>query len=117
MSERTSQTVDKQGSGAGVLARLWWMLLGNAVLGLCLILIFECRNGVLCTSDAVFWFTVASLALVRYFDVKFLGGCTAIGAPASMRHWVRYTALLIVCSGLLWALVHATRDLWAGPAR
>jgi hypothetical protein len=117
MSEPDRQLVDRQSSGTGVLARLWWMLLGNVVLGFSILFVVEHKDGAFCTSDVVFWLTVASLVLVRYVDVRFLNGCTATDAPASIHHWVKYTTLLILCCGLLWVLAHVVKYLWLGPGR
>jgi len=107
MSEHEHQTADKQSSVAGVMSRLWWMLLGNALLAFSIIFIVQRSEGFFHTADVVFWAAVASLVLIRYVDVRFLGGQTATGAPASGRHWIKYTALLLVCSVLLWAVAHA----------
>jgi hypothetical protein len=109
MSEPDRQLMDRQNSAAGVMARLWWMLAGNAVLGFCAVFIFHYRDGWFHTADAVFWITAASLVLVRYLDVRFLNGLTGAGAPATIRHWVRYTGVLILCSVVLWGIAHTAR--------
>jgi hypothetical protein len=112
MSNLTPQTTDRQGTAAGVLARLWWMLFGNAVLALSAVFIFHNTAGFFHTADAVFWCAVASLVLVRYLDVRFLDGLTATGARASTRHWVKYTVLLVVCSAVVWAFAHTANSLF-----
>jgi len=89
------------------LVRLWWMLLGNAVLALSAVFIAHNTGGFFHAADAVFWCTVASLALTRYVDIRFLDGLTAAGAPASTRLWVKYSAVLVVLSAIVWALAHA----------
>lgn len=95
------------------MARLWWMLLGNMVLALCLIFIYRNTGGFLHAADPVFWVTVASLVLVRYLDIRFFHGRTATdGAPASITHWVRYTVLLVACSAAVWVLAHAANYLF-----
>jgi hypothetical protein len=111
MSDHGPQTADRQGTAAGVLARLWWMLLGNAVLALSVVFIFHNTTGFFHAADVVFWCAAASLVLIRYVDIRFLNGLTAIGEPASMRHWVRYTVVLIVCSAAAWILAHAVNQL------
>jgi len=107
MATRDDQLVEGQGTGLGILARLWWMFIGNIVLAFSLLFIAESRDGFFHTADGVFWITVISLVLVRYADIKYLHGATATGTPASMRNWTRYAAGLIVISILAWALAHA----------
>jgi hypothetical protein len=113
MSEHNSQTVDKQGTAAGVLARLFWMLFGNAILAFSAVFILHNRGGFLHTADLVFWITVAVLVLVRYLDIRFLNGLTAAGAPASMRHWIRYVVVLLAVAVVGWILAHAANYLFA----
>jgi len=112
MSEHDRRTADAQSSAAGILARLWWMLLGNAVLAFCIIFIFQHKGVFLHAADGVFWIGVASLVLVRYLDVRFLNGSTAVGEPASMRHWARYAVLLVIVCTVFWALAHGANYLF-----
>lgn len=118
MSGRDHQTIGTQSSGLGIIARLWWMFLGNMILFICLVLIYDNTGGFLHAADMVFWVTVASLVLVRYLDIRFLNGRTATDAPASITHWVRYTVLIVACSAAVWALAHAMSYLFvAGTAQ
>jgi len=112
MSGHDRQAIDKQSAASGVLARLWWMLLGNAVLAFSIIFIFENKRGFFHAADVVFWITVATLVLVRYLDIRFLHGQTATGAPASTHQWVKYVAWLMVCSTLAWVSAHAANYLF-----
>jgi len=114
MSDNDPRIADRQSSAAGVMARLWWMLLGNVLLAFSLVFIFERSGGFFHAADVVFWITVASLVLIRYVDIRFLDGRTTTNAPTSIRHWIRYVALLVLCSGALWALAHATSYALAG---
>lgn len=100
------QVLDRQSTGRGILARLWWMFFGNVVLVFCILFIIENRGSPFQTSDWVFWFDVASLVLIRYVDIKFLDGCTVTGARASISHWIRYATLLAACSAAVWTLAH-----------
>jgi hypothetical protein len=111
MSVHSPQTTDRQSTAAGLLVRLSWMLLGNAVLGLSAVLIFRNTTGFFHTADAIFWITVAGLVLLRYIDIRFLNGLTAAGAPASARHWVRYVIILSACSVAVWTFAHAMNHL------
>jgi hypothetical protein len=111
MAVRTPQMVDEQGTAAGVLARLWWMLIGNFTLALCIVFIVQNRSGFFHAADPVFGIAVASLVLVRYIDIRFCKGLTATGAPASMRTWTRYAIFLVLGSAVVWAVAHAASHL------
>jgi len=106
MPTPSNQTADGQSTLLGILVRLWWMFFGNIVLGFCILFIIENRGSFFHTSDWVFWIDAATLVLVRYVDIRFLDGCTATGARASITHWIRYAALLVACSAAVWTLAH-----------
>lgn len=96
---------DKQSGGLSLLLRLFWIVIGNFVLFLMIFGIYGGNKG-FSLKDVIYGATVFLLILVRYIDIKFLGGLTAQGTPASMKHWHRYVAGLIVCAGLFWGLAH-----------
>jgi hypothetical protein len=106
MSKQNDQTVVRHDGFLSVIARLFWMVLGNAILFISSIFIFEHEGATLHTIDAVFWITVAAIMLVRYLDIKFLGGLTATGTPASITHWRKHVTLLLICSTAVWVLAH-----------
>ena len=116
MAGQTLQTVDEQGTAAGVLTRLWWMLIGNFILALCLIFIVQKRDGFFHAADPVFGLTVLSLVLVRFIDIRFCKGLTATGGPASMKTWVRYAILLAVGSAVVWAAAHGASHVLSRTA-
>jgi hypothetical protein len=111
MSKQIDQTNDRQGGILGITLRLFWMFFGNAVLFISSIFIFEHESATLHIVDAVFWITVAALILVRYLDIKFLGGLTATGIPATIANWRKYVALLLICSTAVWVISHAVNYL------
>jgi hypothetical protein len=113
MSGHDPQTTDKQSTGLGIIARLWWMLLGNAILAFSILFIVENKDGFFRIADLVFWTAVGTLVLVRYLDIRLLNGLTVTGSPASIRHWVKYVAILVACSTTTWALAHAV-NYWLG---
>jgi len=119
MAGHDHQNIDRQSSLLAFIARIWWMFLGNVIPAFCLVFIYDNTRGFFQAADIVFWVTVASLVLVRYLDIRFLNGRTASGdAPASIRHWVKYTVLLLACSAGVWALAHALSYLFvAGTAQ
>jgi len=118
MSKQSEQTVkstepatSKQDSSAGLLARVFWMLIGNMVLVISMIIIFQYKDSMFHAADLVFWITIAALILVRYLDIKFWGGMTAAGGPATIANWNRYAAALLIGSVGVWALSHVVNYL------
>jgi hypothetical protein len=105
MSNPDNLTTIKSGSTPALLSRLFWMLLGNAVLLISGVSILHQDRG-FHTADAVFGITVTALILVRYFDVKFWDGATCTGKPATMAHWRRYAVILLGLAGAIWAVLH-----------
>lgn len=107
MSQHTKQEPSQpvQTGCLSVIVRVTWLLFGNFALALLATLIV--RAGTVSALDAVFWGVVSVLVGARYIDVTRLGGLTAEGDPASLRHWRRYSAYLVAASAGLWALAHA----------
>ena len=46
MPIQNNQLSDKQGSGLGVLLRIFWMFIGNVILFICALLIFQNKAGI-----------------------------------------------------------------------
>ena len=92
---------------AGCFLRIFWMMIGNALLLACAYGIFQHRSSLLGMADALYWATVGSLLAARYVDIRYLYGLTAEGDPAAMAHWRRYAAILGVVSTGLWLGAHA----------
>lgn len=93
-------------SGWGGLARLYWMLLGNAIVGYTSVAIAQHTHS-LSWRDLLFWSAATSLVAVRYLDVTVLGGTTADGARAMVSHWRRYSIVVLLVSAGCWAAAHA----------
>jgi hypothetical protein len=92
---------------AGCLLRIFWMLLGNALLAGCALVVVQNRSSFFGIADAAYWATVASLLAARYVDIRHFRGTTAEGEPATMAHWRRYAVAVALVSACLWAVVHA----------
>jgi len=52
----------------------------------------------------IFWLIALALILARYVDIKFLKGETADNKPATLKHWRRYSVILLSAAGLLYLL-------------
>ncbi len=116
MSGHSEQASDKQGTALGFLARFWWMFFGNMFFAFSLIFILFNKGGFFHPADWVCWITVASLVSLRYVDVRFCDGQTAMGGRASMADWTRYSALLLACAVVLWGIVHTVNYLLVSRA-
>jgi hypothetical protein len=111
MTKQIDQTTEKYDSIFSLFVRVFWALIGNAILLLTTIFIFLHKGAIFYTADIVFWGTVAALVLVRYLDIKLYNGLTITGQPASMSHWRKYTVILLLCSTVVWAIAHAINYL------
>ena len=107
MTASSNQPIDKQRGILAILARPFWMLLGNFILMICSANIIMGERSSARTSDIIFWSAVAAMIIVRFLDIKFLGGLTATGKPASISHWRKYVIVVVLCSAALWAAAHA----------
>jgi hypothetical protein len=102
------QSTEKPHELSGCLARMLWMAVGNLVLVLAAIFIAQDHVGfALTATDAVFWATALCLPIVRFVDIRYLNGKTNDSQPATMAHWVRYTAAILGGSLVLWLIVHS----------
>ena len=93
----------------GAVARLYWMLLGNAGLSLLAFRIAQRGPERTWITDVAFWTVVASVVLVRYLDIVRLGGTTASGDPASLGDWRGYSWRLLLIALAVWIVAHALR--------
>ena len=112
MKKQNDQPTEKYDNMLGLLARLYWMLVGNMTLFILTIFILMNKGKPFNAADVVFWITVAALVLTRYFDIKLLGGLTVTNQPASMAHWRKYTIFLLIGSTAVWGLLHAINYLF-----
>lgn len=113
MSTRSDQTVEGQGGLVGILLRLFWVAAGNLVLVMSSVSILQHKGTAFRVADVVFWITVPALVLARYLDIRLCDGQTAMGAPATMTHWRRYSLMLVVICAAAWGLCHTADYLLA----
>ena len=104
-SEPAGTPVRNQESGSSSLARIFWMLIGNVILFFLAMSIYQ-RHTTLSWFDLAYWIAVLLLVLIRYCDIKYLGGLTAQGQPASIAHWRKYVILLLLIATGVWLVAH-----------
>jgi len=112
MTKQNDQSTEKYDSIFSLIVRIFWMLFGNVILIVSMVLIFQRKDWMFHTADVVFWGTVAALVLARYLDIKLWRGLTATGSPASMAHWRKYVVILLVCSTAAWVILHIINYLF-----
>jgi hypothetical protein len=97
----------RQDTLVGVLARFYWMLIGNAAIALAAAPILKPSPTFFNRADLVYWLLVASVAAVRFLDIRYLGGLNSMRQPATMRTYRRYLALLLGVCTVIWGAAHA----------
>ena len=112
MPAPTNQTTDKQRGALAILARIFWMFLGNFALMVCAANIFMGESSSTRISDIIFWCVVPAMIIVRFLDIKFLDGQTTTGEPATLSHWRQYAVLLIIISAVIWLAAHAVAGMF-----
>jgi hypothetical protein len=53
-------------------------------------------------ADILFWLFAIGLILVRFVDIRFLKGETMDNQPATLKHWLRYSLVLLIAAGCLY---------------
>jgi|GEM_PF-1768706 len=89
------------------LPRLYWMLLGPALMVVTAALIAKHTSWSLGWRDIVFWGAIGSLIGVRHLDVHRFGGKSADGTPVTGRDLRRHTMIIAAVGLLLWVLAHS----------
>jgi hypothetical protein len=79
---------------AGFALRLFWTLLGHAIVFLSLGVIFVNEVTFPSLLDGLVWTTVVLMIVARRIDVVWCHGTTVIGEPATLAHWRSYTVHL-----------------------
>lgn len=91
---------------AGVVARLYWLVVGHAMLAILGMNIWKSGGEWGTFTDIAFLANLGGLVAVRYLDIARLGGTTAQGDPATMAHWRRYSAIALAVWAVLFVVVH-----------
>jgi hypothetical protein len=94
-------------SGAGVVVRAFWMMLGNGLLVLLAVVILQRPAWTPSLFDVAFWATVTALLVARTVDGLWLSGLTADGRNATRADLLRYAAGLVSMAAVGWLAVQA----------
>ena len=90
----------------GILLRLFWMIIGNVVLGFSGLYILWGRESFFSVFDISYGAVVPLLIVSRYVDIAKFHGATGTGEPATMAHWRRYALGVLVISVAAWVILH-----------
>ena len=55
-------------------------------------------------ADAILWLVALGLIIARFVDIKYLKGETSDNKPATLKHWRRYSVIVLIVAGLLYLL-------------
>jgi len=102
-SARTSDRASED-SLIGLIARLFWMILGP--IGLALLAMVIVRHGAFSLRDGVFAVALMGAMFARYIDVSRYHGKTADGAPATMKDVRSYVRGLLLLAVAMWGGAH-----------
>ncbi|HWB80190.1 MAG TPA: hypothetical protein VG755_34730 [Nannocystaceae bacterium] len=87
--------------------RAFWMLLGNAVLLVLALTIARLPPWTLGWHDLLFAGSVVALLWSRWVDAVRYGGTTAQGEPVTRPILLRWAAIVVAASAMLWLLVQS----------
>jgi hypothetical protein len=83
------------------------MLAGNAAALLSAIWIaLHAGRTLFCPADIVYIAGVGAVIVARYLDIRYCGGTTDTGEPATMTHWRRHAALMAIAGVVAWGAAH-----------
>jgi hypothetical protein len=91
-------------NAAGLLFRLFWMVLGNLAAVVLAALIWDADGATELALSGAYWVTIALVVGARYVDIDRYDGLTAEGEPATLGHWRRHTAILLPLAAAIWGV-------------
>jgi hypothetical protein len=97
-----SKPSESEGGCLSELVRWLWLFIGPAVLVFGAI--YVARGGTSILPDLIYVTLVVGLLVIRYIDIRVFKGITANDKKATMKDWLRFTVILVILSGLLYAL-------------
>lgn len=90
-----------------IVLRLFWALIGHAIVYMSLASIVARRHEFPSPFDAVVWLTVAAMLVARRVDIVRYGGHTLYGEPADLGTFRRFAALLVIVCAAATVAAHA----------
>jgi hypothetical protein len=106
VEESNTTTHEDTPAQAGVALRLFWMLIGNAIVFGSLATIVVNEIAFPAPLDALIWATVALSIAARWLDITRYQGTTASGELATMADWRRHAMTLVLVAALGSVVAH-----------
>ena len=91
---------------AGWVLRLFWMLVGQAIVYASLGVIILNQLAFPGIFDGVIWLTVVLMIVARRVDITRWQGTTVSGEPATLVHWQDYAVTLVWLTAIVSVLAH-----------
>ena len=104
----------KTDSVLGLFLRLYWIMIGNAMLAITAALPVAYPRLSIAPLLAGYALSIAALIAARYVDIRYCGGQTVDGTPADLGHFRRYVTILLPISLLLPAIAWGLNALLTG---
>jgi hypothetical protein len=99
-------TPDHPPALAGRALRLFWMLVGHAIVYSSLGVIIVNQFAFPGIFDGVIWLTVVLMIVARHVDITRWQGRTFGGEPATLVHWQDYAVTLVWLTTIVTTLAH-----------
>ena len=99
-------TPDHPPAKAGWALRLFWMLVGNAIVYASLFVIIVNQFAFPGIFDGVILLTVVLMIVARRVDITWWQGKTITGEPATLVHWRDYAVTLVWLTSIVSTLAH-----------
>jgi hypothetical protein len=97
-----SKPSESEGGCLSELIRWLWLFIGPAALVFCAIYVAKGEGSIL--PEVIYGALVVGLAAIRYLDIRVFKGITVNDKKATIKDWLRYTIILVLLSGLLYAI-------------
>jgi hypothetical protein len=94
----------------GIFARLFWMMVGPAILMLLAYSLTDDAKGWFAPSSITFLVVLAAVTITRWLDPR-----TSDGEPATRAHLRRYTVSTVGIGLVAWAIANLVGNHWLAP--
>lgn len=102
ISNHPLPTEPESSSGClSIVVRLTWIF-GASLLVFGAIFIMQGKDSG--PASVLYWLIALGLILARYVDIKYFKGETSDNKPATLKHWRRYSVILLIAAGILYLL-------------
>jgi hypothetical protein len=101
---------DQSTSFLGILARLFWMMVGPAILMLLAYSLTGNAKGWFAPSSIAFLAVLAAVTIARWMDPR-----TSEGAPTTSAHLRRYTVSTLGIGLVAWVVANLLGNHWLAP--